>query len=187
MKATNPPRLVFLVGFMGAGKTSVGQAIAARLGWRFVDLDDLIRQRDPRPISQIFDESGEARFRRLETETLRAFLAPGADLDRVVVALGGGAFVQEENAAVVQATGAPVVFLDAGVEELRRRCADAGEARPLYRDANRFRQLYEQRRGRYMAAELRVDTESKDVEQVAAEVIARLRLEPGVSPRQEAQ
>ncbi len=188
MKATKPP-LVFLVGFMGAGKTTVGRAMARILGWRFLDLDDLVCALDPRPIAQIFSESGEARFRALEGEALAKFLgAPGAGLP-TVLALGGGAFVQEDNARRVARTGAPVVFLDASLDELLQRCAaDASSrARPLFQDPNIFRQLYEQRRIRYMAAKLRVDTEAKDVEQVAAEVIARLRLKPQRSTRREAR
>jgi shikimate kinase len=92
--------------------------------------------------------------------------------DGVVVALGGGAFVQAENAAMLRQTGAPVIFLDASVEELRRRCEGEGAERPLLRDQNQFRQLYEARRGGYMTADFRVDTGGKTPEQVVEELLA---------------
>src|SRR5438270_3686000 len=86
------PSAVSIVGFMGAGKTTVGQTLAAKLGWRFVDLDDLIVTRDGRTIPQIFQQSGEKAFRDLEQQLLRetigSFRAGGS-----VLSLGGGAFI----------------------------------------------------------------------------------------------
>ena len=193
--------LIFLVGFMGAGKTTVGRRLAERLGWRFVDLDDRIREREGREIGEIFRDPGEEYFRKLESECLRALLEGketqgpstrtrqpaarnrrgwliGASLigmtaeEGVVVALGGGAFVRAENAAMLRQTGAPVILLDASVEELRRRCAGAEVERPLFRDENQFRQLYEARRGGYMAADWRVETGGKTPEQVVEELLA---------------
>jgi shikimate kinase len=186
-----PPTLdrIFLVGFMGAGKTTVGQLLAKRLGWSFVDLDDRIRAREGCDIGEIFRGSGEAYFRQVESACLRELIEepPGPSTrasksgsrslgmtgeDGVVVALGGGAFVQAENAAMLRQTGAPVIFLDASVEELRRRCEGEGAERPLLRDQNQFRQLYEARRGGYMTADFRVDTGGKTPEQVVEELLA---------------
>lgn len=178
-KASQRLQAVFLVGFMGAGKTSVGQALARRLGWRFLDLDDRIELREGRSITEIFRDSGEAAFRQAESAALAELLAELENSHPTVAALGGGAFVQEDNARRLQATGLPVVFLDASLPELRRRCAVAHAARPLFQEENRFRQLYEARRMRYMAAKLRVDTEAKSVEDVAAEVLSRLALPAG--------
>ncbi len=171
----NVHNTVFLVGFMGAGKTSVGRALAARLGWRFVDLDERVEHARGRRIADIFREQGEPAFRRIETEVLSELLAELRGAPGAAVALGGGAFVQAENALLLAAFGAPVVFLDAPVEELRRRCY-GGDARPLCRDENQFRQLYEARRRGYMAAGFRVETGNKTVRQVAAEVAQRLGL-----------
>ena len=168
---------VVLVGFMGAGKTSVGRALAQLLGRRFLDLDDRIEQRQGRSIAEIFRDQGEAAFRQAESAALQELLEELPGSPPAVAALGGGAFVQDENALRLRATAWPVVFLDASVEELRRRCALAHPSRPLFQEENRFRQLYEERRMRYMAVELRVDTEGKSIAQVAAEVIARLQLQ----------
>ncbi len=163
---------------MGAGKTTVGRLLAERLGWRFLDLDDRIRQREGREIAEIFRDSGEPHFRQVESETLGVVLGEIERRPGRVLALGGGAFVQEENASRLRAFGAPVVFLDAPVEELRRRCQQAGEQRPLFRDQNQFRQLYEARREGYMAAEVRCDTAGKKPAQVAAEIVSLLGLAP---------
>ncbi|MBZ5707376.1 MAG: hypothetical protein LAN63_18675 [Acidobacteriia bacterium] len=112
--------VVFLVGFMGAGKTCVGQALGRQLGWRFEDLDDRIQAREAQTIAQIFRSAGESAFRVAEHEALRELLASLGSSPRVV-ALGGGAFAQPENATLLEATGFPIVFLDAPVEELWRR------------------------------------------------------------------
>jgi shikimate kinase len=161
---------IFLVGFMGAGKTTVGQLLAQRLGWSFVDLDDRVRAREGREIAEIFRDSGETYFRQVESECLRELIAQAER--GLVVALGGGAFVQAGNAAMLRETGVPVIFLDAAVHELRRRCAGTGDERPLFRDENQFRQLYEARRGGYMAADFRLDTGGKMPEQVVDELVA---------------
>ncbi len=166
-------RSVFLVGFMGAGKTSVGRLLAELLGWPFVDLDDRIEARERRKIADIFHDSGEPAFRAAETAALGALLS---EIDRrpAVVALGGGAFVQPENANLLRQNGARVVFLDAELDELRRRCAPKGEQRPLFQDANGFRQLYELRRPSYLRAHIRVDSTGMSIAEAAAEVTRQL-------------
>ncbi len=169
-------RSVFLVGFMGVGKTSVGQELARRLGWRFLDLDDLIVAREGRAIAEIFRDSGETAFRQAESRALGELLATGLR-QATVVALGGGAFAQEENARLLRQASVPVVFLDAPLQELRRRCAPEAGNRPLFQDENQFRQLYEARLHAYMKADLRIQTSGLTVEQVAAELARRLGLE----------
>ena len=167
---------VFLVGFMGAGKTSVGRALGHRLGWPFEDLDDRIRAREGRSIEAIFRESGETEFRRAEYAALSALLAELPASPPRIVALGGGAFAQSETAALLLQTGSPIVFLDAPVEELWRRCVMQEDQRPLRRDQKQFRELCEARRSFYLRAALRVDTAGEEVEAVAGKVIAGLGL-----------
>jgi shikimate kinase len=167
-------RTVCLVGFMGAGKSSVGRALAGRFGCGFVDLDDRIEAREERSIAEIFRQSGEAEFRRAEHAALRDLLSElGSSTS--VIALGGGAFVQADNARLLQQACIPSVFLDAPVEELFRRCQEQQLDRPLRRDPEQFRKLHEARWAGYMAAALRVETSGKDVETVAAEVANRLK------------
>jgi len=169
-------RALCLVGFMGAGKTSVGTTLARRLGWRFVDLDERIQKREGRTIAAIFKDSGEPAFRRAEAAALSELLDESHS-EPLIVALGGGAFVQPENARALKARGLSIIFLDAPVEELRRRCRPKGALRPLFQDENQFRQLYEERRGSYMQADIRVDTTGHSVEETVAEVTSRLGLD----------
>lgn len=155
---------------MGAGKTSVGRILAARLGWEFIDLDDLIEKRARRTVAEIFRDSGEASFRSAETAALSDLLADMAGSTKIV-ALGGGAFVQPTNAQMLNASGAPVVFLDAPVEELRDRCEPAAGKRPLFQDEEQFRRLYESRREAYLKASIRVETAALSPDEVADEVM----------------
>ncbi len=160
---------VALVGFMGAGKTSVGEALSRRLNWRFEDLDERITLRAGCGIEQIFREQGEPAFRSAEHAALRELLAE-MEGTRMVIALGGGAFAQPENWRLL--AGAPVttVFLDAPVEELFRRCGEHPARRPLVKDLQQFQRLHELRRENYLKAAFRVETGGKDVEAVALEV-----------------
>jgi shikimate kinase len=167
---------VFLVGFMGAGKTSVGRALSRRLGLPFEDLDDRIQGREGKTIAQIFRESGEAEFRKAETAALRELLAELHSSSRVV-ALGGGAFVQPVNATLIEEAEAHSVFLDAPVKELLRRCGQEQRERPMRQNPRQFRELYEKRRRSYLKAAIRIETNGKDVETVAAEVACSLGLE----------
>jgi shikimate kinase len=170
------PPAIFLVGFMGAGKTSCGHELAMRLGWEFVDLDDRVVAREGRTISDIFRDDGEEAFRAMEARALKEVIDEVLNGTFRVVALGGGAYVQPENAQTICATGFPVIFLDAALEELRRRCDAHGTARPLLQDEERFRQLYESRRGRYLKADIRIDTTAKTVEAVVEEILQVLRV-----------
>jgi shikimate kinase len=158
---------------MGAGKTTVGRALSRLLVLPFEDLDDRIQQREGKIIEQIFRESGEAGFRKAETAALRALLVELESSIRVV-ALGGGAFVQPGNAALIEEARVHSVFLDAPVEELLRRCEEEAKERPLRQDPKQFRGLYEVRRQSYMKAAVRIETHGKDVDTVAAEVACSL-------------
>lgn len=165
---------ISLVGFMGAGKTTVGRALATRLGWSFVDLDDLVQAHDGRTIQQIFEESGESAFRSLERELLQT--AVRNQVGGTVLSLGGGAFIDNTNRQLLRENGIPAVFLDAPAEELLRRCSQPGVVRPLLRDSERFCDLYEQRRPAYLTAAFRINTAGKEVEMIVQEIIGRAGL-----------
>jgi shikimate kinase len=160
---------VFLVGFMGAGKTSVGRALSRQLGRGFEDLDQWIEAIAGRSIAEIFQISGESAFRQMEHTALRN-LCSQLQSESKVVALGGGAFVQANNVALIDGIAAHTVFLDAPPEELLRRCRLQPQQRPLCSDAIRFRQLYEARKSKYLAAACRVETQNKEIEAIAMEV-----------------
>jgi shikimate kinase len=171
---------VVLIGFMGAGKSSVGRVLSEQLGWQFEDLDERIERREQRTVAEIFRDSGEPEFRRAEHAALRELLLElHAGAERVV-ALGGGAFAQKRNAALIEAGGVLTVFLDAAVEDLWLRCrqqADQqGMERPLLGSRERFSELYAARRIHYLQAAFRQDTSGKAVERIAAELIQALGL-----------
>ncbi len=173
---------------MGAGKSSVGRALRQRLNWAFEDLDDRIEQRHRRTVAEIFRDSGESAFRRAEQSALRQALDELRGGVARIVALGGGAFAQAANAALLKSAGVPTVFLDAPLEELWRRCrkqaSEAGTERPLLKSVEQFRQLYETRRKSYLQASLRIETGNRTVEAIAAEIAEMLGLK-GIAMRTE--
>jgi shikimate kinase len=175
------PAAVFLVGFMGAGKSSVGRALGQRLNWIFEDLDDRIERRQGQSVAEIFRAGGEQEFRRAERAALQAVLEELPRGASRIIALGGGAFVQKGNAALLKAAGVPTIFLDAPVEELWRRCLEqaskVGAQRPLLGSTERFCALYEARRNGYSKASLRIETGNRSVEEIANEIARTLGLQ----------
>jgi shikimate kinase len=135
-------RAVFLVGFMGSGKSSVGRELARQLDWDFVDLDTRIESRERQTVPEIFRERGETGFRLAETDALRDLLTESGQPNRVV-ALGGGAFVQERNRELLRPWLS--VFLEAAASELWQRSQSDGIERPLRGDPSQFERLYEER------------------------------------------
>ena len=172
----HPATAVALVGFMGAGKTTVGTALASRLNWRFVDLDELIQARDGRKIQGIFQQSGEGAFRELERVALRDAIQ-SCHRSPTVLSLGGGAFIDNTNQALLRENEVPAVFLDASGEDLFQRCAQPEVVRPLRRDRDQFFALYELRRPAYLRADLCIATGGKDIPAIVEEIISRLRLD----------
>jgi shikimate kinase len=161
--------IVYLVGFMGCGKSSVGKRLAAVLGWCFVDLDRQIENVAGIPIREIFRISGEEHFRRLEREQLeRVSLQPMS-----VVALGGGAFCSDPNRQLVSSTGFSV-WLDVDRELLLERSLENG-FRPLAVSRETLRTLYEERLPHYSQAAFRVVAANRTVDELAEEIASRMR------------
>jgi shikimate kinase len=165
---------------MGSGKTSVGKALASMLDWHFLDLDAEIEKRQQQKIRHIFRDHGEVRFREIEVEALLSVLAEVAR--PLVLATGGGTFVQSKNAQMLRSAGAVIVYLHAPAETLIRRCcADQnGEegVRPLARDRDAFLRLYEERLPFYRAADMTFDSDDKSPSEVAGDIVAGLGLNP---------
>lgn len=162
-------RLLFLLGFMGCGKTTVGRLLAQRLGWNWVDLDEEIQRRQGRTINQIFAQHGEPYFRQLERALLEETTRTAAD-QPTVVALGGGTFAQPDNCRLIRSHSDLTIWLYCPLPELRRRCQDATN-RPLFRDAAHFQQLYQQRLPYYEKADFRVDASRRDPAAVVEEIL----------------
>ncbi|HYK92090.1 MAG TPA: shikimate kinase [Acidobacteriota bacterium] len=157
--------IIYLVGFMGAGKTSVGQDLARLLGWEFVDLDTAIEEREGVPIRDIFSQKGEPCFRAMESAALREV----GRRRNLVVALGGGAFCSEANQEMVKSTGVSV-WLDAPMELLQARCPSDG-TRPLFSTPSEMAELLQRRLPFYSRADLRLDVTGLTIEDAAREII----------------
>src|SRR5437764_12536003 len=132
MTGPHSTRRVFLIGFMGAGKTSVGKALSRRLKWKFYDLDEFIENRERTSISSIFSSAGEAAFRTIESAALMELLKM-TEMSNSIIALGGGTFVEEQNREMLQRPGAITVPLDAPLEELDGPGHLGHRGRPLAR------------------------------------------------------
>jgi shikimate kinase len=146
------PNRIVLVGFMGTGKSAVGVRLAARLGYRFEDMDRRIEKRTGRSIAAIFEERGEEAFREEELREASAL----ARLDRRVVAAGGGAFARPETRARLQ-EGAMTVWIRGDIETLVKRIRPDG-TRPLAGNRAIMRALLAEREPSYRLADLVVDT-----------------------------
>ena len=159
---------LFLVGFMGAGKTTVGQALARLLAWDFLDLDDAIVAAEGRDIARIFAESGEAHFRERE----RVLLAGLEERRRLVVACGGGTYASAPAAQVIDRLGT-AVWLEAPLGLCLRRAAH-GPPRPLLKGPAQAEALYRSRLPRYLSAPVRLDVERLTPEEAAERIVALL-------------
>ena len=163
---------IFLTGFMGCGKTSVGRVLSARLGCDFVDLDEVIVREAGMSIKEIFAGQGEPAFRELESQAL-AGIAAGSG---VVVSTGGGAVIAQQNRSVMRQTGS-IVNLTASVEAIAARLCGDSERPLLEGDASiqRIRDMLRKREQFYADADLRIDTTAKKIDQVVAEILQTLK------------
>lgn len=166
---------IYLVGFMGSGKTTVGQCLAEALGWGFVDIDNDIEATAGKPIPRIFDEDGEPEFRRIEAEALEARVSQAERGRPMVIALGGGAFVQERNAKLIAPHGISV-WLDCPWELVSDRVSRA-ENRPLARDPEAFERLFHSRRAAYSKADIQVRITTDDPAPAVQQIMAAAGLE----------
>jgi shikimate kinase len=156
---------IYLVGFMAAGKTTLAHALARRLGWRAEDVDALIEARERRTVAEIFARDGEPYFRALERQVILSLVA----VRHVVVATGGGTFVDPENRAAINADGVSV-WIDVPFDTLIARIPADGR-RPLANDRLQMAMLYESRRLAYQQAQVRLDAAVARPEALVEELI----------------
>ena len=159
---------IYLVGFMAAGKTTVARALASRLGWRADDVDELIEARERRTVADIFAQRGEPYFRALERDILRLLLP----LRHLVVATGGGTFMDPDNRAAINMDGVSV-WLDVPFEELLARIPADGR-RPLAADRTQLERLFAIRQAAYANARVRIDAGGARPDDVAERIMETL-------------
>lgn len=170
---TQTPRII-ITGFMGAGKTTVARALAARLDCAWLDLDDFIAARNGRSVHAIIATDGEARFREFETEALGAALATAAH----VIALGGGTWTIARNRALLAQSDAVIIWLDAPFELCWQRITSDDLVRPFAPDCAQARARYDERRAAYQLAahHIRVNAELS-ADQLVTEILMSLESE----------
>lgn len=160
---------IYLVGFMGCGKTTIGRELAARLGSPFFDLDELVESSEKMTIKEIFAQNGEPHFRKRERDLLRSTRY----LDNAVIATGGGTYTFDENVQFIQGEGVSV-YLAAPFSVLRNRIGDKAAERPMFRDDLATHELYKSRLRFYKMADVTLDIKE---EQTPAEIAERVMLE----------
>jgi shikimate kinase len=159
---------IYLVGFMAAGKSTVARSLSARLGWRAEDVDELIEARERRTIADIFTKQGEPYFRATEREILKLLLP----LRHVVVATGGGTFMDAENRTAINVDGLSV-WLDVPFELILARVPADGR-RPLAADRPQMEKLFAMRQAAYAQAHLRIDAGDVVAEDIAEQIVDRI-------------
>ena len=168
LKLKRTPGL-YLVGFMGSGKSAVGRLLADELGWSFADVDEDIEKAQGVSIAEIFDTRGEDEFRGMEREALRKRVREVECGKPMVVALGGGAFVDPDNRKLLEERGV-TVWLDCPFHRISARL-EGQTHRPLARDPEKFQRLYDDRRDLYGKAEHRIEADTDDPATIVAEIL----------------
>jgi shikimate kinase len=168
MPNSSPAPLLVLIGFMGAGKSTLARMLASELACPLADLDDEIA-RNHGSIPQLFAARGESGFRAIEHHQLALVLEA---LKRpAVLALGGGAFLQPANRQLLEQHAATVIFLDAPFEVLHERIRDTAHERPLAGDREGLRSLYQLRRPTYLLAHHTIDASGDDATAVLTSLV----------------
>ena len=164
---------IYLIGFMGAGKSTAAKELVRRLDARLVEMDQRIEEEQGIAITEIFERFGEEHFRDLETELLHTLACE----EQLVVSCGGGSVLREENAAAMKEHGC-IVLLAATPETIYKRVKNSTN-RPILNgnmNVEYIRGLMEKRRERYeTVADVRIDTDGKTIGEVCEEIISRVR------------
>ncbi len=163
---------IYLIGFMGAGKSTIGRRLAARLGWKFIDLDEEIERSEGHRIADICLDRWETHFRQLEQLALRRVSA-STSTEKSIIALGGGAFLDAENRAIAGNSGL-TVWLKVSFAKVMDRVKIDG-TRPKFANKEQAEELYRSREPHYALAKVHIPTDEGTPETIADEIIGVLR------------
>lgn len=159
---------VYLVGFMGAGKSTVAVALGERLGWEAADIDQIIETRERRSIAEVFETDGEEYFRQLERRVLQELLPQR----RLIVATGGGTFIDPANQTAINRDGASI-WLDVSFATVSERLPSDG-SRPLATDRTSMLALWNARRAGYEYAQFRLQADTSPVDDLVEQILDKL-------------
>ena len=172
--------IIYLTGFMGSGKTTVGTILAEKLNYEFIDLDVLIENKENRPITSIFKNDGESYFRSIEMN----YLYEISKNARKIISLGGGALIDKNNQDFTRSRGL-LVYLTVTPGEIYERIKHATDRPLLLKDdgtlcsreefSERIEKLFEQREPGYLSAHVSVDTVGKNPEEVVHEILSHIK------------
>jgi shikimate kinase len=167
-KAPSPVRRIVLTGFMGSGKSTVGPLVARRLGWRFVDVDEVIVSDTGMPIYSFFARHGEAAFRQRELESITRLVAE----DGLVLALGGGAIETDATRELLlTGAGTLLVHLEVTLATTLERCRGTERTRPVLADQPNLVARYERRLPLYRMAHVSIAADTLPPRRVAEAVV----------------
>ncbi len=164
---------IYLVGFMGCGKSTVGAKLADEIGWRFLDLDHFIEDQQQKSIASIFEAQGEPAFRQIEADALQSVIQETYRGRATVASLGGGAFPWPGNRERLEDAGV-TIWLDVPFARIEKRISNQ-DHRPLARDPKKFRELFDKRRSFYSQADYTIPFNT-DYAQDAVQAILALGL-----------
>jgi shikimate kinase len=168
-----PPRRIVLTGFMGSGKSTVGPLLASRLGWSFIDVDDVIEAEAGITIAELFSRHGETAFRELELDAIARLAAA----DAVVLALGGGAIEHPETRTRLKSGPETLlIHLEVQLETTLARCKGTEHARPILADQANLANRYQRRLPLYREAHVSIPVDKLTPEQVVDAILCAGRL-----------
>jgi shikimate kinase len=168
-----PPRRIVLTGFMASGKSTIGPLLARRLGWSFLDVDEVIEAEAGLTVAEIFARHGESAFRDREQATIARLLFG----DALVLALGGGAIERAETrAALLTAPGSLLIHLEVQLATALARCSGAEHTRPLLADQASVASRYQRRLPLYRAAHLSIPVDALTPDEIVEAILQAARL-----------
>ncbi|ACD66168.1 MAG TPA: shikimate kinase [Sulfurihydrogenibium sp.] len=161
---------IYLVGFMGSGKSTVGKILAEKLNMKFVDIDKLIEEKEGMKIKDIFEQKGESYFRELERKQIEAIV----NQEGLVVSTGGGLGANLNNMNLMKKNG-DVVWLDVSLNTVLDRLKNDQDRPLLKQPIEKIKQLFEERKNVYRLANIRINADKKTPSQIVEEILTKIK------------